>query len=219
MRFFYYIKKVISTLKCSNRWKGSAYYWEKRYLSGGTSGAGSYNNLAQFKAKILNGFVQTKGITSVIEWGCGDGNQLSLSDYPCYIGYDVSKQAIKICKKRFCHDTSKVFVWSGDKSFKNENKADLSLSLDVIYHLVEDEVYEQYMRNLFLSARRYVIIYACDSEEYATAIHVKSRKFTSWIKQNCPSWNLIDIIKNDYPYNSKSPNTTSWSDFYIFEHI
>lgn len=219
MGFFYYIKKVINALKRSNRWKGSAYYWEKRYLSGGTSGAGSYNNLAQFKARILNGFVQTKGITSVIEWGCGDGNQLSLSDYPFYIGYDVSKQAINICKKRFCHDTSKVFVWSGDKSFKNEKKADLSLSLDVIYHLVEDEVYEQYMRNLFLSARRYVIIYACDTEEYATAIHVKSRKFTSWVKRNCPSWNLVDIIKNDYPYNSQSPNTTSWSDFYIYEQV
>ena len=29
-------------------------YWEKRYSKGGNSGAGSYNNLALFKASIIN---------------------------------------------------------------------------------------------------------------------------------------------------------------------
>lgn len=32
-------------------------YWENRYKSGGNSGAGSYSNLAEFKAEIINEFV------------------------------------------------------------------------------------------------------------------------------------------------------------------
>lgn len=43
--------------------------------------------------------------------------------------------------------------------------ADLSLSLDVIYHLVEDEVFETYINTLFKSARRYVIIYSSNSDD------------------------------------------------------
>jgi hypothetical protein len=37
---------------------------------------------------------------------------------------------------------------------------DLELSLDVIYHLVEDEVFDAYMRSLFAHAGRFVVIYS-----------------------------------------------------------
>jgi len=32
-------------------------YWNDRYVKGQTSGAGSYNQLAQFKANVINDFV------------------------------------------------------------------------------------------------------------------------------------------------------------------
>ena len=32
-------------------------YWEKRYAEGGNSGYGSYNNLAKFKAEVINNFI------------------------------------------------------------------------------------------------------------------------------------------------------------------
>ena len=76
-------------------------YWEKRYKSGGNSGAGSYNNLAAFKAKVINNFVAEKNINTVLELGSGDCNQLSYANYKNYFGYDVSKTAIDICKKKF----------------------------------------------------------------------------------------------------------------------
>jgi len=79
--------------------KNSKDYWEKRYSFGGNSGADSYNNLALFKASIINNFVIKNNINTVIEWGSGDCNQLSLAIYKNYIGYDVSKTAIKICQK------------------------------------------------------------------------------------------------------------------------
>ena len=60
----------------------SSEYWDQRYRTGGNSGAGSYNRLAQFKASFLNTFVNTYQIASVIEYGCGDGAQLKLARYP-----------------------------------------------------------------------------------------------------------------------------------------
>src|SRR5687768_6622655 len=48
-------------------------YWDDRYLIGGNSGAGSYDRLAQFKADVLNKFAYDRDVSSVIEFGCGDG--------------------------------------------------------------------------------------------------------------------------------------------------
>ena len=112
-------------------------------------GAGSYNRLAEFKAEIINKFVRDNNVSKIIEWGCGDGNQLKLAEYPEYIGYDVSKKAVKICREKFSDDLTKQFIWCGGDRFENKVRGDLSLSLDVIYHLIEDDVYEQYMEWLF----------------------------------------------------------------------
>src|SRR5437899_4317923 len=57
------------------------------------SGLGSYDKLAEFKAEVLNGFVKENTIKSVIEYGCGDGNQLKFAEYPSYLGFDVSVKA------------------------------------------------------------------------------------------------------------------------------
>ena len=59
---------------------GSAAYWEKRYAASGTSGVGSYALFAQFKADVVNQFVATHGVHSVVEFGCGNGNQLESGD-------------------------------------------------------------------------------------------------------------------------------------------
>src|SRR5271157_5436589 len=50
---------------------GSGSFWENEYREGRTSGPGSYGRLAEFKAEILNEFVRTKNIRTVIEFGCG----------------------------------------------------------------------------------------------------------------------------------------------------
>jgi SAM-dependent methyltransferase len=80
---------------------GSKRYWENRYCQGGNSGAGSYGELAEFKAETLNKFVAENNIHSVIEFGCGDGNQLMLANYPYYTCVDVSPKAIEICRELF----------------------------------------------------------------------------------------------------------------------
>ncbi len=197
----------------------SGKYWEKRYVEGGNSGAGSYNRLAEFKAEIINKFVRDNNVSKIIEWGCGDGNQLKLAEYPEYIGYDVSKKAVKICREKFSDDLTKQFIWCGGDRFENKVRGDLSLSLDVIYHLIEDDVYEQYMEWLFSSSERYICIYSSNFEERSAA-HVRNRKFTDWIEGHTDKeWRLAKIVRNRYPYSEDNSDETSWSDFYFYEKI
>ena len=40
------------------KFKSSNTYWKERYKTGGNSGSGSYNHLSEFKAKILNDFIE-----------------------------------------------------------------------------------------------------------------------------------------------------------------
>jgi len=194
-------------------------YWENRYAHGGTSGAGSYGLLAEFKAEILNAFVQEHQILSVIEFGCGDGNQLSLAHYPAYIGLDVSKTAIRLCIERFRQDPSKSFFLYDSQCFMDRHNtftAELALSLDVIFHLLEDDIFECYMQHLFAAAKRYVIIYSSNTDEVSPAPHIKHRHFTAWIEANLPGWKLAKKIPNRYPFQGDE-RTGSFADFYIYE--
>lgn len=193
---------------------GSADYWKQRYRTGGNSGSGSYNELAEFKAEILNRFVHDHRIETVIEFGSGDGNQLRLADYPSYIGYDVSPDAIAACKQVFANDKGKMFKLA--EEYAGET-AELSLSLDVIYHLVEDTVFDQYMRRLFAAAERFVIIYSSNTDENsdAQAPHVRHRKFSRWVESTLGEWTLLEHIPNKYPYNPREEKGT-FADFFVY---
>ena len=202
--------------------KGSGDYWKKRYAMGRDSGAGSYGRLARFKAEFVNQFVTEQDVDSVIEFGVGDGHQLSLAKYPQYVGLDVSETAIACCRERFATDTSKTFVCYEPCDFdtnKDAFQADLALSLDVIYHLVEDSVFESYMRQLFTSARRFVVIYSSNRREPTVARHVRHREFTSWIDQHISGWQLKQHVPNKYPYDPRDKENSSFADFFVYERV
>ena len=194
----------------------SAEYWESRYRSDGHSGAGSHDRLAQFKAEILNEFVRSHAVDSVVEFGCGDGRQLALADYPAYLGIDVSPTALEQCRARFAGDPSKHFVQSGEQP---DRTFDLALSLDVIYHLIEDEVFEAYMRTLFDAAHRWAIIYSSNSDAPTPEPHIQHRRVTDWVATHRKDWRLVEQIGNRYPYDSRNPDLTSFADFYIYERV
>jgi len=192
--------------------RGSKEYWEKRYATGGNSGRGSYKKFAEFKAQIINSFVENNKINSVIDFGCGDGNQISLLNFSNYIGLDISETAIKLCRDRFKADKTKKFIHINDfkRSYSNFH-ADLGLSLEVIFHLVEDDIFESYMKHLFESSDKFVIIYSSDTNNNPILLppHFKNRKFSKWIEDNLPRWKLIKKIKNPYPRECVS-------DFFIY---
>ena len=191
---------------------GSAEYWERRYATGGTSGDGSYGDLAVFKAQVINDFVTTQRVRGVMELGCGDGNQLGLLEIPQYLGLDISETAVELCKKKFTGDETKTFRHYSPSDYRGESLAKLALSLDIIFHLVEDEIFHTYMTHLFQMASDWVIIYSSNSEEPFGdgTVHCRNRKFTTWVEENADGWQFVKKIDNVYPEQSVA-------DFYIYK--
>jgi hypothetical protein len=197
------------------RFRGSEGYWQRRYAEGGNSGPGSFGMIAQFKAEILNGFVARHDVESIIEFGFGDGNQLSLSEYPDYLGFELSPRAVTSCQQLFASDPTKRFKLMDEY---DGEQADLALSIDVIFHITEDDIFDAYMYRIFNSTRKFVIIYSsnCDEQTRLQAPHIKHRKFTDWVDRNKQEWKLIEHIPNRYPYTGV-PGEGSMADFYIYQ--
>ena len=208
------LRKIGRRLK-QERFPGSEQYWIERYESGRDSGAGSHDELAAFKAEIINDFVAGRGIASVIEFGCGDGNQLALAVYPSYVGFDVSPRALSLCEQRFRGDDSKRFLLMD--AYSGET-AELTLSLDVIYHLVEDTVFEAYMNRLFDAALVFVIVYSSNTDvrEEGQAAHVRHRVFTDWVNRNRPDWTLSAHVPNRFPPPASCGAHGSLANFYVY---
>jgi SAM-dependent methyltransferase len=205
--------RLVSLLRQRLAYGDSARYWERNYVRGATSGLGSYGTLAEGKSRFLNTLVREHAVRSVIEFGCGDGNQLSLADYPRYVGLDVSRSAIALCQRRFAADPAKSFFLYDGTCFTDRAgmfTADLALSLDVVYHLTEDLVFETYLTHLFAAGRRLVVIYSTDDEMSGTAPHVRHRHFTPWIDANCPGWALTDVTRGPSPDQARP-------DFFAYE--
>jgi cyclopropane fatty-acyl-phospholipid synthase-like methyltransferase len=154
-------------------------------------------------------------VKSVIEFGCGDGNQLRFANYPSYLGFDISPEAILRCQELFKDDDTKSFKLLEEY---NGEKADLTLSLDVIYHLVEDTVFDKYMNQLFDTATKYVLIYSSntDKQEKLQPAHVKHRIFSKWIETNKAGWILDKHIPNAYSYATDKING-SVADIFIYK--
>jgi len=190
-------------------------YWRNRYAAGQNSGAGSYGEMAKFKADTLNSFLSRMAIESCIEFGCGDGNQLDLLNIPKYLGLDVAPGAIDLCTAKFTSDMSKSFAVYLPAHFTNRAflQADLTLSMDVILHLIEEEAYESYMENLFNASTRYVAIFttATDIQPEKMAVHNFFRDHRAWVSSNVPVFQEMEVALA--PENLKYPTGTG---FYFY---
>lgn len=207
--------RQLSQLRQHLSFSCSADFWETHYAGGGTSGGGSYGDLARAKAEFLNAFISDHHMASVIEFGCGDGHQLTLAIYPRYIGLDVSKTAIELCNRRFANDGTKSFFLYDGACFVDKAAlfaCDVAISLDVIYHLVEDRIFNIYMRHLFAAGKRYVVIYSTNVASGRTAAHVRHRCFTLWVDEKLPQWRLALVARGPKP-ESGGP------DFFVYERI
>jgi hypothetical protein len=215
--------ELIGNLNTHKKFFNVQDYWQERYEKGGNSGAGSYNRLAKFKAKILNDFIKKNHVETAIELGCGDGSQLGSVSYPNYIGFDISEKAVDLCRDKYARYNNKhFFAYSGETLNVNKFNADLTVSLDVIYHLSNDVVYDNYLINLFSLSKKYVVIYSNYNELYFEGVneqaeYVRFRNLLIDIKSKFPDWGLIQAIPNQYPFNQTLSSNTSFADFFIFE--
>jgi SAM-dependent methyltransferase len=191
----------------------SAEYWEDRYKTGGNSGVGSYGKLAAFKAQFINNFIREHQIQRLLDFGCGDGNQAGFIEVESYLGLDVSPSAVRRCRDRFKGDPRRRFLLYEQASFATEVaafQADLAISMDVVFHLVENEVFVKYMEELFSAAARHVIIYATNFDRIDPSPHQVDRQFTVYLEREMPAWELLQTLVN--PHKGKE----SQADFFVY---
>lgn len=192
-------------------------YWNERYNAGFDSGKGSFGDLAIFKSEIVNDFIRKNPVRTVIEFGCGDGNQLQLMHYKEYLGLDVAYSAIEKCKEIFIRDTSKSFLLYNPKVFVNKGfiKADLVICLDVLYHIVPEDDYVKTLDDIFSCSDNYVILYTdtgqFEKNTYVKGSHICHRNTLHYLEKYA-DFKVIEIIPNKFP-------ELSWANFIILSRL
>ena len=169
--------------------------------SGTTPGAGPAGRVHMTRWRrarpSYNEFVRTREIGSIIEFGCGDGNRCRWP-LPQLHRPGRLPDRHRVVPAPVRADPAKSFFLYDGACFTDRAgvfTADLAISLDAIYHLTEDAVFETYLTHLFAAAARFVIIYATNGERRGTAPHVRHRHFTPWVQTHCPDWRLLEVTR------------------------
>lgn len=205
------------------------HYWEQRYRLGRSSGAGSEGAEGRYKADYLSQFCAEHDITSVIDWGCGDGQVLELARFPegiKYVGVDVSPTIVQRMTEKF---TSPYSFFTAAEYLESIGQLDkrmqadtphkinrhplqftLALSMDVLFHLPSDEDYHEYLSCLFGSASQFVVIYSTNYAGGRTDRHVYRRGFTPDIADRFPEWKLTTV---------ESPLREGLASFFVYEKV
>lgn len=181
-------------------------FWENRYQGGGNSGDGSYGEYANHKAEVINNIIMKHQIKSISDFGCGDGNQISLlTGFEKYDGFDVSEFIIKQCQEKFKEQSVMTF----HNDINEMPEAELSLSLDVIYHIIDEDDYVSYLKHLFNKSSKYVLIFSSNhNRNDSGATHIYHRKFIDWVGEHQKEFMLVEEIENFLQTSAK---------FYLFE--
>lgn len=172
-------------------------YWERRYHSGKHhgSGEGSRGRAAKRKANRVNRLINDHRVKSVIDFGCGDGIVIKKLRVARYLGLEVSQTALDQCASRVRRRKGWTYRLYDGFDPGELPQADLVLSLDVIFHQIDDELYRRHMELLFSSAPL-VCIHSTNVNRVGNP-HVKHRAFVHDVPEGWqvierprkPSWN------------------------------
>lgn len=155
----------------------SVAYWDRRYADGRDSGEGSRGRAAQAKADRINTLVDDYGLRSVVDLGCGDGQVASLLDVPEYLGVEVSYQALQRCIGTVGPRPGwSWMLWDPVAPPPMTFAADLTLSCDVIFHLIDPDVYAAHLAALFTAP--HVLVHATDYDSEPND-HMRHHRFTA----------------------------------------
>lgn len=178
-------------------------YWNQRYIDWGNSWKWSYGKNAIFKADFINNFIKENNIKTVTEFWCWDWNNLELYQVENYEGLDVSEKAIEICKEKFKEDKSKMFSVLNNWEYK----AELTLSLDVTFHIFGKKEWKDYINKVINSATKYSIFYSFPKWT-ANTPHLNDYNFEEYLEE-------LSKKKNFTYYKSDLIPPDSQSRFYI----
>lgn len=202
MRLF---KRLLRELfpKQFKKFKNSHQYWNNRYDYGGNSGKGSRDSNASSKATFFNQLIKQYGLKFAIELGSGDGENAYLYHIEKYIGYDISPTAVSVATKRnktrnnvqFFHEKDPFFHAKSTIQSKYDPEESIAISFDVLFHLVEDAVYKQYLYDLTQGDHYYILIYSTNFDQITQEAHIKHRRFSEDV---CSfGWSIVQRMKTD----------------------
>jgi len=171
-------------------------YWADRYLHTNfqnSSGNGRLKFRLSYKAKMLNKIFKTYEITKVADFGCGDGLLASKLKITKYYGIEINSEIVDNLKNKFLGKNEFEFSTKFESQWRN--KIDASISVDVIFHLIEEDVYQKYMNELFFADAKYVVIRAYNHKSQGTGrnSHILHREFLNTIKKYFPNYNLVNV--------------------------
>lgn len=170
-------------------------YWEMRYGAGGSSGAGSYGVHADWKAGVINRLTESKGLSSVIELGCGDGAQLEKYSFQRYVGVDISESAIALCEKRFAHDDTKEFLVVSPGDHLGFEQADLVICVEVLMHVIDENDFLWTLNQVFSLSRDFVVlINPLGAIHVKGSPHEKSRNLLLYLLPFISDFSLEEVI-------------------------
>lgn len=163
-----------------------AEYWDARYRE-----RASQVDVGErrYKARYVNQMLSQHEIGSVIDWGCGNGDQLAhipLGETH-YVGTDISMEAIRQSRERF---PGRYFIHR--PKLRLTEKAEAGLSLEVIPHQVTEIALVSHLDDLFGRASRLVVIFSTNMDTEQLAIHVRHHWFTPIVAIRYPEWRMLD---------------------------
>lgn len=168
-------------------------YWDRRFSDGVGPGSGSEGEAAVRKADYINAVIERWNVESVVDWGCGNGGQLGMIHADQYLGIDVAPAAIAQAVRLHRLDPRRSFMlWRPGAPISVH--ADMALSLDVIFHLVDPDEYRAHIDNLFGSAERLVLVHATNRlNEPDAAPHMQHHIWTTAIPDG---WCIVESPDN-----------------------
>jgi SAM-dependent methyltransferase len=127
-------------------------YWQERYLAGKGSGPSSRGDIAAAKTDRINRLLD--GTTrTVVDWGVGDGTVAAGIYADRYLGVDITQAALDLAREACGPRPGWSWLLIDPHTPPPLTvHADLALSLDVLFHLTDDQAYQTYLRLLFGSA-------------------------------------------------------------------
>lgn len=194
--------------------KDSATYWEQRHAERRghwrANGPGSRGRLLSYKVALVQALVDETRAHSLLDLGCGDAQLGARVNVDHYLGVDVSPTAAEAARARLGMRGrgGTVEVLTLAQLPPAIGMVDVAISMDVVFHLLEDEAYHDHLQRLFDVAKRAVGIYSTVTESPVFG-HVRHRAVErdvaalSWLDWECihrgpPPWPKDEAVNPEH---------------------
>ncbi len=132
-------------------------FWNQRYaddpLKG--SGPGSRGNILKLKSVLVKKIVETYGIKTILDVGCGDIAMLPSLEFEGYVGVDISD--VVIGRNRLLRPELE-FVCADLSGSYSPRPAELTLCLDVLIHQKDRGSYLAVLSKALSAAQKVALI-------------------------------------------------------------